>query len=230
MATSSCDLAQNPIAFPYDLPDPIAEAQQAAERKRRIEELRQRLEKCGIPIRHIEAKLSNFETPTEDHRAALQTAKTYAERFRDRNALPASCLLLLGRPGTGKTHLAVGIARQVAAVFGIRYATVSGIARDVRSSYSKLATETEKEILERHISPSLLVLDEVGVGLGTDHERAMIHDVLAGRYDRRKPTIMISNLTMPEFKGALGDRIVDRIREDVGIVLQCPWESWRGRP
>jgi DNA replication protein DnaC len=131
------------------------------------------------------------------------------------------------------THLdtaADHLSAAAAAVFGVRYATVSGLARAVRSSYSKLATKTEEDILDDHVSPSLLVLDEVGVGLGTDHERAMMHDVLACRYDRKKPTILVSNLSLEEVKEALGDRIVDRIREDKGTVLECSWQSWRGRP
>jgi DNA replication protein DnaC len=58
----------------------------------------------------------------------------------------------------------------------------------------------------------------------------MMHDVLACRYDRKKPTILVSNLSLEEVKEALGDRIVDRIREDKGTVLECSWQSWRGRP
>lgn len=199
------------------------------EQQQRIREMTERLERCGFPPRLAGASLKAFETPDAGRAVALERAIAYADLFRDRRNLPATCMLLCGRPGTGKSHLAVGIARRAAAVFGVRYATVSGLARAVRSSYSKLAAKTEEDILDEHVSPSLLVMDEVGVGLGTDHERAMMHDVLAGRYDRRKPTIMVSNLSLEEVKTALGDRIVDRVREDNGIVLECRWESWRGR-
>ncbi len=203
--------------------------QNSQEHQQRIREMTERLERCGFPPRLAAATLKEFETPDAGRAAALERAIAYADLFRDKRNLPATCALFCGRPGTGKSHLAIGIARRAAAVFGVRYATVSGLARAVRSSYSKLASKTEEDILDEHVSPSLLVLDEVGVGLGTDHERAMMHDVLAGRYDRRKPTIMISNLSLEEVKTALGDRIVDRVREDNGIVLECRWESWRGR-
>lgn len=209
--------------------DQILAEQERRDRQRKMQEIRERMERAGFPPRHSDATLKSFEAPSADRAEVLRRAIGYADLFRDRKSLPASCLLICGRPGTGKTHLAVGIARRVAVTFGIRYATVSGLARAVRSSYSKLASKTELDILEDHLSPSLLVLDEVGVGLGTDHERAMMHDVLAGRYDRKKPSIMISNLSLDEVRTALGDRIVDRIREDSGVVLECNWESWRGR-
>lgn len=208
----------------------IREARESQEHQQRIREMTERLERCGFPPRLVGASLKTFEAPDAGRAKALERAIAYADLFQDRRNLPASCMLLCGKPGTGKSHLAVGIARRAAALFGVRYATVSGLARAVRSSYSKLATKTEEDILDDHVSPSLLVLDEVGVGLGTDHERAMMHDVLAGRYDRKKPTILVSNLSLEEVKEALGDRIVDRIREDKGTVLECSWESWRGRP
>lgn len=189
----------------------------------------ERMAKGGFPIRLLGSSFDKFETPDNGRVKALQKAKDYAGLFMDHSKLPASCLLLCGKPGTGKTHLAAAIALHLSQVFATKYATVSGLARSVRSSYSKLAEKTEEQILEAHISPTLLVLDEVGVGLGSDHERAMMHDVIAGRYDRKKPTILISNLSLPDVKTALGDRIVDRIREDDGMVVECAWESWRGR-
>lgn len=202
-----------------------------AEEKRKSEfrESSDRMAKAGFPLRLLTSSLGTFETPDGGRAKALDKAKAYASMFGSLEKIPASCLLLCGKPGTGKSHLAVGVARSIILSHRIKYATVSGLARAVRSSYSKMAEKTEEQILEAHISPTLLVLDEVGVGLGSDHERAMMHDVIAGRYDRRKPTILISNLSLPDIKIALGDRIVDRIREDNGIVIECSWESWRGR-
>lgn len=201
-----------------------------AQEARAIQETRDRMLRCGFPARHIDRSLVNFETPTAAHRQALDAATEYAAGLLPPGQLPAGCALFYGPTGTGKTHLAVGIAKRAAVRHGVKYATVSGLARAVRSSYSKLATKTEDDILADHLSPALLVLDEIGVGLGTDHERAMMHDVIAGRYDRLKPTIFLSNLTISDVKTALGERIVDRIREDRGIMIGCVWESWRVQP
>jgi nucleoside-diphosphate-sugar epimerase len=43
-----------------------------------------------------------------------------------------------------------------------------------------------------------------------------------------RPTLLASNCTKDELKGFLGDRIVDRLRENGGKVLIFDWPSRRG--
>lgn len=200
------------------------------EAKCKADELDARLERAGIPRRLIHATFEGFAAPTAAHREALDAAIAYANRFHSaaNKIPPPGPALFIGPPGTGKTHLAVAILRAVAPRFGIRYTTVSSLARAVRSTYHRSANETESDILEAHIMPSLLAIDEIGVGLGTDHERAMLHDVVAGRYDRMVPTILLSNLSLASVRDALGERLVDRLREDNGLALTFDWPSFRG--
>lgn len=197
------------------------------EAERKAQEFRDRLLRCGIPERLVGATLDNFCTTSLDQETVLKKAWTLAGGFRSGQRIPAQCALLYGRPGTGKTHLAVGIMSAVASHYGVRYTTVSSLAREVRSTYHRSAEKTELDVLESHIRPSLLTIDEIGVGLGTDHERAMLHDVIAGRYDAMKPTILISNLDLAAVREALGERIVDRIREDNGWAFGFNWDSYR---
>ncbi len=55
-----------------------------------------------------------------------------------------------------------------------------------------------------------------------------IFDVLDKRYGEQLPTVMVSNLTVDELVNLLGDRIIDRMREDGGALLQLNWQSNRG--
>ena len=41
------------------------------------------------------------------------------------------------------------------------------------------------------------------------------------------PTILLSNLPVEEVTGYLGERVVDRIREDGGRIVRFTWESHR---
>ena len=50
--------------------------------------------------------------------------------------------------------------------------------------------------------------------------------VIDERYKRRRPTVVISNLTVPAVKEAIGDRLYDRLREGA-TVLACDWSSHR---
>lgn len=197
-------------------------------KEREAHEHEERLVRCGFPLRLLDATLEGFTTPTDDHRLALDAAKAFVTGFVPGKPAPARCALIYGPPGTGKTFLACAIMRAVSRSFGVKYTTASDLAREVRSTYHRTAEHTELDVLNAHVKPSLLAIDEVGVGLGTDHERAMLHDVVAKRYDARRPTIMLSNLTLDAIKDALGSRIVDRIREDDGLVLLLDGDSFRG--
>ena len=198
------------------------------QKERETREHEERLTRCGFPLRLLGATLDGFTTPTEYHRLALDAAKTFVAGFIHGKPAPARCALFYGPPGTGKTHLACAIMRAVSRNFGVKYTTASDLAREVRSTYHRTAEHTEMDVLNAHVKPSLVTIDEIGVGLGTDHERAMLHDVVAKRYDAKRPTILLSNLNLDAIKDALGTRIVDRIREDDGLVLLLDGESFRG--
>lgn len=67
----------------------------------------------------------------------------------------------------------------------------------------------------------------MGVQFGSDFERNTMFDVLNERYERRKPTLFLSNLTKAEVTEFLGERVMDRLREDGGQVIPFTWESYR---
>lgn len=85
--------------------------------------------------------------------------------------------------------------------------------------------------------PDLLILDEVGVQFGSDTERLLLFDILNERYERRRPTILMSNLALddaeeggrvvPGIKSYLGERVFDRLREDGGQSVVFDWPSHR---
>jgi DNA replication protein DnaC len=67
----------------------------------------------------------------------------------------------------------------------------------------------------------------VGVQFGSDTEKLMLFDILNERYERRRPTILMSNLPRDEVSAYLGERVFDRLREDGGQFISFTWESYR---
>ena len=137
-------------------------------------------------------------------------------------------MLFLGRPGTGKTHLGCAIAQYlIGKGLTAYYSTVQRALRRVKDTWSRDAAESEATAIKAMTSVDLLVLDEIGVQFGSDTEKTLLFDILNERYERRRPTLLLSNLAKEDVAKFLGERVMDRLREDGGRVLTFDWESYR---
>jgi DNA replication protein DnaC len=188
-----------------------------------------RLQKANIPARFQGDSLDTFNPANEGQELALKTARAYVSQFGD-NLKAGRCLVFLGTPGTGKTRLGCGVVTAlVKAGYLARYATVSQIIRTIRDTWNRESPAREEEILQDLRSLHLLVLDEVGVQFGTDAELAQLTELIDLRYQDVRPTLVISNCDTKGLVKYLGERAVDRLRENDGILLVFNWPSWRGR-
>ena len=217
---------------------PACMDEDAAEEQRKRDESRAentrrqweaKIGRAGIPDRFIDRTLGSYLAKTEGQRRALAFAKRYADEF-DAVAKTGRSAMFLGKPGTGKTHLAIGIALQIMTGSSRTslFCTVMRAIRTVKDTWRKGAEQTEAAAIEALVFPDLLILDEVGVQFGSDAEKLLLFDVLNERYERRRPTLMISNLNAQEVAAYLGERVMDRMREDGGQVVVFDWASYRG--
>ncbi len=205
-----------------------AEAE-AAERKAKQLAWQNRIGSSGIPDRFRDRTLDAFEARTDEQQFAKAFAKDFAERFDDVLATGRSAMFV-GKPGTGKTHLAAGIGLHVMEQGRlVLFTTVMRAIRRVKDTWTRESRESESQAVAAMVYPDLLILDEVGVQFGSDFERNMLFDVLNERYERRKPVLLLSNLPVEDVTTFLGERIVDRLREDGGKLIKFTWESHRGK-
>lgn len=186
------------------------------------------LEAAGVPRRLQDATLNSYTSETESQQAAHKLVCDYARNLSDKLS-SGDGLIMMGNMGTGKTHLAVGLIRVATRTHAVaaRYVTAPALFSRVRASYSG-NQETEADILAEYANTPLLVLDEIGVGKGSDNELNLIYALLGRRYDECRPTVIITNLMSEDLKAWLGERVVDRLRETSPVVL-FNWESYRGR-
>ena len=83
--------------------------EEEAERERQQRQWEYRLRRSCIPERFLDRTLKNFKAETPEQQRALAFASAYADDF-DNVMKTGRCALFVGSPGTGKTHLAAGIA------------------------------------------------------------------------------------------------------------------------
>lgn len=196
----------------------------------RARQWQERLGHSGIPLRFHDRTLSGYQAQSDAQQAALDFAKEYALDFEQVQKTGRGAVFV-GRPGTGKTHLAVGIGLYAMRKFHARvlFITVQRAIRSVKDTWAKGAQQSESEAIDALVEPDLLILDEVGVQFGSEFERNTLFDVLNERYELRKPTIFLSNLASDELADFLGERVMDRLREDGGRVIPFAWDSYRGK-
>jgi DNA replication protein DnaC len=187
-----------------------------------------RLEASGIPLRFQDRTLSSYRATSEGQRKALTFAMDYVGSWTNVRSTGRSALWI-GSPGTGKTHLAIGVCLALLDKNQtVLYTTVQRAIRRIRDTWSsETRSETEAQAIKALATCDLLVLDEVGVQAGSTSEQNLLFDVINERYNNRLPTLLLSNLTQAEVVAVLGERVIDRLREDGGKVITFDWQSAR---
>jgi DNA replication protein DnaC len=139
------------------------------------------------------------------------------------------CLILYGKPGRGKTHLAVALAyRAIQNGFDAYFTTAAELIDDLSAAFrqGRLA-----EALTTYTHPGLLVVDEVGyLTYGTDAANMLFH-VVNDRHRRKHAMIFTTNKPSTAWGRVLHDEdlaqaIVDRILER-GRLLTLDGPSMR---
>lgn len=203
------------------------------ERRRRDAEnnerrLRNLIGRAAIPPRFVGKRFDNYVADSEAQARALSLCREYAESF-DERLEAGSSLILCGKPGTGKTHLACAIANHILETHHPMFSRVFDAVRTIKATWGRGADQTETQAIRTFIQPDLLILDEVGMQFGSDAEMLLLFEIINGRYEAMLPTIVLSNLPITELKSFLGDRVMDRLREGGGRYIAFDWESHRGK-
>jgi DNA replication protein DnaC len=131
--------------------------------------------------------------------------------------------------GTGKTQLGVCAIKEVSIQGRLSlYCKAFDFFLDIRDKYKKGSEESEKSTLVKYLKPSLLVIDAVENRSDSPWENLLLNHMIDLRYDAVLDTVMITNQVPKQIEATMGPSIVSRANEN-GLVLECKWESFRGK-
>lgn len=141
-------------------------------------------------------------------------------------------VLFLGKPGCGKSHLAIALGiRAVEAGYRGYFTTATDMVAAMTSAYADGTFATK---LRTYTGPSVLVIDDVGI---TPFDRAQANaffQVVNRRYENRSATIVTTNRGLPAWAELFGGdavvaaAILDRLL-DQAAVINIKGPSWRLR-
>lgn len=138
-------------------------------------------------------------------------------------------VLLLGKPGTGKSHISIAYGH-LAALSGytVRYFSVSKLLADL---YASLADSSTDRLVARLARVHLLVLDDLRDIPAKPEHASLLYDVIDARH-RKRATILSSNLNIKQWGAALGNPIltaslVDRLMERGHVINIKRGRSYR---
>jgi DNA replication protein DnaC len=187
-----------------------------------------------IPKRYEHCELSNFtaDFPGADRSIALAqiSASRFVQEFDPRDG---NGLLLVGGIGTGKTHLAVGILKELIVVRGSSclFCDYRELLKQIQNSYNDSVRATELQVLRPVFEAEVLLLDELGAVKPSEWVWDTVSLILNTRYNDNRTTIITTNfpdepaasvarsssLSLSPARAAareetLGDRIGERMR------------------
>lgn len=198
------------------------------------------LERCRIPPRY-HYSLGNFEAQTPTLQNAYRQALAYCDRYPH----PANAglgLLFWGAKGIGKTHLAVGVLRELVANKGAggRFWDFGALVKEIGRCYEKSSFTTVMDTLRSTIEVDLLLLDDLASRRMPDWVLNTLFEIVNARYMARRPTLITTAFEDVDRDEAVGadhfrreefliDRIGQRVRSRllemcVFVPMQSPEE------
>ncbi|WP_159721246.1 ATP-binding protein [Enterococcus sp. CSURQ0835] len=167
----------------------------------------------------LDRGFKTFFAKTEKEKRLLEQAKLLIEPIASGEAWT---IYLQGRPGSGKSHLAISIAKNANALANgkrVLFMNFPTLQQRIRASYNQPnSSDSEGKFIDQMIRADILVLDDIAseinpmeiTGRVTDFSARILYAVMDARAEN-KPTIITSNIPWADLKELLDPRVYSRM-------------------
>lgn len=147
----------------------------------------------------------NFDASVPGVADAYQAALEFA---RD----PRGWLVLQGRCGCGKTHLAAAIASErVRRGSRALFTVVPDLLDHLRATFAPTSPIQYDERFESIRAAELLILDDLGTESATPWAQEKLYQIINYRYNYRYPTVITTNRQLSMLDERIESRLSDRV-------------------
>ena len=120
-------------------------------------------------------------------------------------------ILMIGRTGTGKTHLSLSIAKRVMEMgYTVVYGSVVNFLASIEKEHFGRVTD-DSDTMSVLLDCDLLILDDLGSEHHTAFYESTLYNIINSRINMGKPVIISCNLSGGELSAVYNERIVSRL-------------------
>ena len=171
----------------------------------------------GIPDRYLWWGFDKFECKTDEQEAARRSVMKFSK------LVPSKFNMMMnGGNGTGKTMIACALIDSLCDKYLCKITTLSQMIRKIKSTWNGNTNLSEQHIIDTYVMYDLLVIDEVDKQFFSKTEQLFLFEVINGRYNTLKSTVIISNNGVDSAEKSLGLASMDRLDENLEVV----WFKW----
>ena len=170
-----------------------------------------------IPTRYLFSRLASKDRDNCNVQAfdmlaiVLKTLGKALEAKREHRSMDNDLrgIVLMGSPGTGKTHLMTGFAYQCTIQHQISciFQGFPELLSELKQGYSE--GKSDMELIDPHLQTEVLIIDDIDKGRNTTWELSILDTLISERYNRNQ-LIMITT----EEESTLTERLLTKDRSE----------------